>query len=233
MAKFCAKCGSELKEGSKFCVRCGAPVQGTPVQGMPGQGAPMQGMSGQGAPMQGMPGWNAQPGGMPGGYQQGAGSGMTAAKNAFPWKLLALIAVPVVLIVLILVLIFGGKGYEKPIEKLEKGMNEGKIDLVLEAFSPSIASSVSAYLPDDVSDMFPDVEIDLEIIGKEKLEKDDIQGILTEEYDVSSSVARRVKKAYILEVEMSAEDEEFGEPVVEEIPVVKLDGDWVIPISFM
>ena len=95
MAKFCAKCGSELKEGSKFCVKCGAPVQGTPVQGMPGQGAPMQGMPGQ----------NAQPGGIPGGYQPGAGSGMTAAKNAFPWKLLALIAVPVVLIILILVLI--------------------------------------------------------------------------------------------------------------------------------
>ena len=158
---------------------------------------------------------------------------MTAAKNAFPWKLLALIAVPVVLIILILVLIFGGKGYEKPIEKLEKGMNEGNVELVLEAFSPSIASSVSAYFSDDISDMFPDVEIDLEIIGKEKLAKGEMQDILTEEYDVSSSVARRVKKAYILEVELSAEDEDFGEPVVEEIPVVKLDGDWVIPISFM
>lgn len=232
MAKFCAKCGSELKEGSKFCVKCGAPVQGTPVQG-----TPVQGMPGQGASMQGMSGQNAQPGGMPGGmpggYQQGAGGGMAAARNTFPWKLLALIAVPVVLIVLILVLIFGGKGYEKPIEKLEKGINEGKMELMLEAFSPSIASSVSSYLPDDVSDMFPDVEIDLEIIGKEKLEKDEIQSILTEEYDVSSSVARRVKKAYILEVELSSEDDELGEPTVEEIPVVKLDGDWVIPISFM
>lgn len=233
MAKFCAKCGSELKEGSKFCVKCGAPVQGAPVQGMPGQGAPMYGTPGQGVPMQGMPGQNARPGGMPGGYQQGTGGGMAAVKNTFPWKLVALIAVPVVLIVLILVLIFGGKGYEKPIEKLEKGINEGKVELVLEAFSPSIASSLSAYLPDDVSDMFPDVEIDLEIVGKEKLAKSEMQSVLTEEYDVSSSVARRVKKAYILEVEMSSEDDEFGEPVVEEIPVVKLDGDWVIPISFM
>lgn len=112
-------------------------------------------------------------------------------------------------------------------------MNEGNVELVLEAFSPSIASSVSAYFSDDISDMFPDVEIDLEIIGKEKLAKGEMQDILTEEYDVSSSVARRVKKAYILEVELSAEDEDFGEPVVEEIPVVKLDGDWVIPISFM
>lgn len=223
MAKFCAKCGSELKEGSKFCVKCGAPVQGAPGQGMPGQGAPMQGMPGQ----------NAQPGGMPGGYQQGAGVGTAAVKNAFPWKLVALIAVPIVLIILILMLIFGGKGYEKPIKKLEKGINEGKVELVLEAFSPSIASSVSAYIPDDLGDMFPDVEIDLEIVGKEKLAKGEMQDILTEEYDVSSSVARRVKKAYILEVEMSSEDEEFGEPVVEEIPVVKLDGDWVIPISFM
>lgn len=220
MAKFCGKCGAELVEGSKFCVKCGAPV---PQPGAQRSSAPSE-----------TPG-NVQ-GNAQGNYQQGTAntqngySGASATKKPFAWPIIAALAAVVVVLSLILFGVFGTKGYEKPIKYMEKGINEGDIKTFAKAFPDGVEGLVS-YLPDDLSEIFPGYDMKFDIVDKEKLDKDEMALILSDEYNMSASELKDVTAAYILDVEMSAviDDEEESEET--EIPVVKMDGKWVIPMS--
>lgn len=215
MAKFCGKCGAGLVEGSKFCVKCGAPV---PQAGAQRSAAPSE-----------TPG-NVQ-GNAQGNYQQGtANTGASAAKKPFAWPIIAALAAVVVVLSLILFGIFGTKGYEKPIKYMEKGINEGDIKTFAKAFPNGVEGIVNV-LPDDLSDLFPGYDVKLEIVDKEKLKKDEMTVILSDEYDLSAAELKDVTAAYILEVEMTAVIDGEEESAEEDIPVVKMDGEWVIPIS--
>ena len=220
MAKFCGKCGAGLVEGSKFCVKCGAPV---PQAGAQRSAAPSETPGN----MQG----NAQ-----GNYQQGTANaqngypGTSAAKKTFAWPIIAALAAVVVVLSLILFGIFGTKGYEKPIKYMEKGINEGDIKTFAKAFPNGVEGIVNV-LPDDLSDLFPGYDVKLEIVDKEKLKKDEMTVILSDEYDLSAAELKDVTAAYILEVEMTAVIDGEEESAEEDIPVVKMDGEWVIPIS--
>lgn len=220
MAKFCGKCGAGLVEGSKFCVKCGAPV---PQAGAQRSAAPSETPGN----MQG----NAQ-----GNYQQGTVNaqngypGASAAKKTFAWPIIAALAAVVVVLSLILFGIFGTKGYEKPIKYMEKGINEGDIKTFAKAF-PNGVEGIVNFLPDDLSDLFPGYDVKLEIVDKEKLKKDEMTVILSDEYDLSAAELKDVTAAYILEVEMTAVIDGEEESAEEDIPVVKMDGEWVIPIS--
>lgn len=213
MAKFCGKCGAELKEGSKFCVSCGAPV---PQAGAQGNAAP-QGNA-QGSYQQGTA--NAQ-----GGY-----AGTSAVKKPVAWKPIAAIAAVVVVLAVVLFGVFGTKGYEKPIKYMEKGINEGDIKTFAKAFPNGVEGLVS-YLPDDLSEIFPGYDMKFDIVDKEKLDKDEMALILSDEYNMSASELKDVTAAYILDVEMSAVIDGEEESEETEIPVVKMDGKWVIPMS--
>lgn len=220
MAKFCGKCGAELVEGSKFCVKCGAPV---PQSGAQRSSAPSETPGN----MQG----NAQ-----GNYQQGTAnaqngySGVSAAKKPFAWPIIAALAAIVVILSLILFGIFGTKGYEKPIKYMEKGINEGDLKTFAKAFPDGVEGLVS-YLPDDLSEIFPGYDMKFDIVDKEKLDKDEMALILSDEYNMSASELKDVTAAYILDVEMSAVIDGEEESEETEIPVVKMDGKWVIPMS--
>lgn len=220
MAKFCGKCGAGLVEGSKFCVKCGAPV---PQAGAQRSAAPSE-----------TPG-NVQ-GNAQGNYQQGTANtqngypGASAAKKPFAWPIIAALAAVVVVLSLILFGIFGTKGYEKPIKYMEKGINEGDIKTFAKAFPNGVEGIVNV-LPDDLSDLFPGYDVKLEIVDKEKLKKDEMTVILSDEYDLSAAELKDVTAAYILEVEMTAVIDGEEESAEEDIPVVKMDGEWVIPIS--
>lgn len=213
MAKFCGKCGTELKEGSKFCINCGAPV---PQAGAQGNATP------QG---------NAQ-----GAYQQGAASmqggyaGASVVKKPVAWLPIAAIAAVVIVLAVVLFGVFGTKGYEKPIKYMEKGINEGDIKTLAKAFPDGVEGLVS-YLPDDLSEIFPGYDVKLDIVDKEKLDKDEMALILSDEYDVSASELKDITAAYILDVEVSAVIDGEEESDEKDIPVVKMDGKWVIPMS--
>lgn len=208
MAKFCGKCGAQLKEGSRFCVQCGAPVPQANAQGNAGQEAPQMGAAGN----------------MQGGY---AGS---PVKKTAVWKPIVAVAAVVVVLAVVLFGVFGTKGYEKPIKYLEKGMNEGDIQTLAKAFPDGVEELV-AYLPEDLSDLFPGYDIEIDVVDKEKLAKDEMVSILSEEYDMTTSELKDVTAAYILEIEMTAVIDGEEESEEEEIPVVKMDGKWVIPLS--
>lgn len=220
MAKFCGKCGAELVEGSKFCVKCGAPV---PQSGAQRSSAPSETPGN----MQG----NAQ-----GNYQQGTANaqggyaGTSTVKKPVAWKPIAAIAAVVVVLAVVLFGVFGTKGYEKPIKYMEKGINEGDIKTFAKAFPDGVEGLVS-YLPDDLSEIFPGYDMKFDIVDKEKLDKDEMALILSDEYNMSASELKDVTAAYILDVEMSAVIDGEEESEETEIPVVKMDGKWVIPMS--
>lgn len=213
MAKFCGKCGAELKEGSKFCVNCGAPVPQA------------------GAQRNETPQGNAQ-----GAYQQGAASarggyaGASAVKKPVAWLPIAAIVAVVIVLAVILFGVFGTKGYEKPIKYVEKGINEGDIKTLAKAFPEGVEGLVS-YLPDDLSAIFPGYDVKLDIVDKEKLEKGEMAVILSDEYNVSASDLKDITAAYILDVEVSAVIDGEEESNETDIPVVKMDGKWVIPMA--
>lgn len=171
-----------------------------------------------------------------GNYQQGTANaqngypGASAAKKTFAWPIIAALAAVVVVLSLILFGIFGTKGYEKPIKYMEKGINEGDIKTFAKAF-PNGVEGIVNFLPDDLSDLFPGYDVKLEIVDKEKLKKDEMTVILSDEYDLSAAELKDVTAAYILEVEMTAVIDGEEESAEEDIPVVKMDGEWVIPIS--
>lgn len=118
----------------------------------------------------------------------------------------------------------------KPIKYMEKGINEGDIKTFAKAFPNGVEGIVNV-LPDDLSDLFPGYDVKLEIVDKEKLKKDEMTVILSDEYNLSAAELKDVTAAYILEVEMTAVIDGEEESAEEDIPVVKMDGEWVIPIS--
>lgn len=219
MAKFCAKCGSELKEGTKFCTKCGNPVRENAEKN---QQEKVQTET----PV--IPAMTKN---------------VTNGKK-LTFKPVAMITIPVILIIAIFFGISGSKGYEKPVKYLEKGVNERDLNTLLKAFPEdlgAVANTLSEGADDLVSsdfitqslmDNFFNVEgeIELEIAGKEKLDKKEIMSVLSDEYDIPPMQLKDVKKAYILDLDATIifEGEENSKNL--QIPVVKQDGKWVIPI---
>lgn len=218
MAKFCSKCGKPLQEGAKFCPVCGAPVQ--PVQGV---GSPYSGPD-QGNGYQGAQTVN----------NQGQPMGNMSKKMLIPLVIGAVVVV--ILAVTLAVKIFGG-GYKKPIKNLEKGLNTQNTELLDEAYVGGFSMSGMEYAFNEMGAY--DYEFDFDIVGKEKLDKDEMEDILVKDYYVAEKYARAADAAYILDVEMSVEVEEtddmdeIDESQNVEIPVIKIDGEWKIPQNFM
>ncbi len=222
MAKFCAKCGSELKEGTKFCTKCGNPVQENAEMNQQSKERPVMPV-------------------ITGTVNNGKKLNFKAMKS------IAMIAIPVILIVAIFLGISGSKGYEKPIKYLEEGVNERDLNTLMKAFSEdleAVANTLakgaddlisSDFITESLMDNLFDIEgeIDLEIIGKEKLDKKEILSVLSDEYDIPPMQLKDVKEAYILDVDATIKFEGEEDSDDMQIPVVKQDGKWIIPIPSM
>lgn len=222
MAKFCAKCGSELKEGTKFCTKCGNPVQENAEMNQQSKERPVMPV-------------------ITGTVNNGKKLNFKAMKS------IAMIAIPVILIVAIFLGISGSKGYEKPIKYLEEGVNERDLNTLMKAFPKdleAVANTLakgaddlisSDFITESLMDNLFDIEgeIDLEIIGKEKLDKKEILSVLSDEYDIPPMQLKDVKEAYILDVDATIKFEGEEDSDDMQIPVVKQDGKWIIPIPSM
>lgn len=214
MAKFCSKCGNELKEGARFCSVCGNPVKqvqsAQSAATAAGTNEERQGVSSQ---QQGFTAQDMQ-------YQQMAGSAAPVKKNKNLW----LLAIPAAILVILLV-IFGIKAvlspaYLKPVKYMEKAFNKQDIDLMKKA------------VPDDIVDYMFDLDSDykitIKVTDKEKIAKKDLEETLIDDYYVLDSIAEDAKAGYILEAEATLKQD--GEKDTQDITlvVVKVDGKWVI-----
>lgn len=164
MAKFCSKCGNELKEGARFCSVCGNPVkqvQSAQSEATAGTNEERQGVSSQ---QQGFTAQDMQ-------YQQMAGSAAPVKKNKNLW----LLAIPAAILVILLV-IFGIKAvlspaYLKPVKYMEKAFNKQDIDLMKKAVSDEYAAWMTDDIVDYMFDLDSDYKITIKVTDKEKIAK--------------------------------------------------------------
>lgn len=221
---FCKNCGAQINEGSKFCPKCGTPA----------------GNAG-----------GAAPGGTQGGYG-GGGSVRTAKKP--PYLAIGVVAVVAVVVIVAAVLIgkaIFGKGYEKPLKTLIKGVEEQDGEMILSAFSEKTIDAMeeqSGMKKSELEDMMEeefeymftdedidgdDIEIKYEVEKVKKLDKDDIKDIedeLKDYYDIKEdiSAARELDVVLTTYIDGDEEDEEDVELIV-----IKVDGKWYLDIDSM
>ena len=211
MAKFCSKCGNELKEGARFCSVCGNPVKqvqsAQSAATAAGTNEERQGVFSQ---QQGFTAQDMQ-------YQQMAGSAAPVKKNKNLW----LLAIPAALLVILLV-IFGIKAvlspaYLKPVKYMEKAFNKQDIDLMKKAVPDEYAEWMTDDIVDYMFDLDSDYKITIKVTDKEKIAKKDLE-----------EIAEDAKAGYILEAEATLKQD--GEKDTQDITlvVVKVDGKWVI-----
>ena len=222
MAKFCSKCGNELKEGARFCSVCGNPVKqvqsAQSAATAAGTNEERQGVSSQ---QQGFTVQDMQ-------YQQMAGSAAPVKENKNLW----MIAIPVAILVFLLV-IFGIKGilspaYLKPVKYMEKAINQQDTNLLKKAVPYEYAAWMTDDIVDYMFDLDSDYKITIKVTDKEKIAKKDLEETLIDDYYVLDSIAEDAKAGYILEAEATLKQD--GEKDTQDITlvVVKVDGKWVI-----
>lgn len=234
MAKFCTKCGKELKDGIKFCPSCGAPVPNAGQSTQPGGGMGTSQNPGE-------PGTWQTSGGMGAGPNANGEAGNALSSifqsiktSNLPLKPIAIGAVALLTVIIILSFVIGGKGYEKPIKYLEDGINNADLKTFIKAFDTDIADRYEYLDEDDFIDEMDGISISLDIVDKEKIDKDDLKETLKDDYGIKASVARKATAGYILEIEGEFSEDEDDEPETSEfeIIVIKIDGEWKIPINF-
>lgn len=218
---FCKNCGAQLNEGAKFCPKCGTPAV------------------------------NGNAGGNSGGYQGGASPVQPQKKP--PYLAIGLIAI-VVVVVIVLAVVLGktvfGKGYEKPIKTLMKGVEEQDGEMILSAFSENTIEAMedqSGLDKKDLEDMMEeqfeymfsgedwedeDVEFKYEIEDSKKLDKDDIKDIedeLKDYWDVREDISAARELDVSMTIYVDGDEEDDNDATIE---VIKVDGKWYInPIS--
>ena len=201
MAKFCSKCGNELKEGARFCSVCGNPVK--------------QIQSGQRAA-------TAET------NEERQGSAVPVKKNKNLWLLAIPAVILIILLAIFGVKAVLSPAYLKPVKYMEKAFNKQDIDLLKKAVPDEYAAWMTDDLEDDMFDLDSDYKIKIKVTDKEKIAKKDLEETLIDDYYVLDSIAEDAKAGYILEAEATLKQD--GEKDTQDITlvVVKVDGKWVI-----
>ena len=201
MAKFCSKCGNELKEGARFCSVCGNPVK--------------QIQSGQSAA-------TAET------NEERQGSAVPVKKNKNLWLLAIPAVILIILLAIFGVKAVLSPAYLKPVKYMEKAFNKQDIDLLKKAVPDEYAAWMTDDLEDDMFDLDSDYKIKIKVTDKEKIAKKDLEETLIDDYYVLDSIAEDAKAGYILEAEATLKQD--GEKDTQDITlvVVKVDGKWVI-----
>ena len=201
MAKFCSKCGNELKEGARFCSVCGNPVK--------------QIQSGQSAA-------TAET------NEERQGSAGPVKKNKNLWLLAIPAVILIILLVIFGVKAVLSPAYLKPVKYMEKAINQQDINLLKKAVPDEYAEWMTDDLEDDMFDLDSDYKIKIKVTDKEKIAKKDLEETLIDDYYVLDSIAEDAKAGYILEAEATLKQD--GEKDTQDITlvVVKVDGKWVI-----
>ena len=201
MAKFCSKCGNELKEGARFCSVCGNPVK--------------QIQSGQRAA-------TAET------NEERQGSAVPVKKNKNLWLLAIPAVILIILLAIFGVKAVLSPAYLKPVKYMEKAINQQDINLLKKAVPDEYAEWMTDDLEDDMFDLDSDYKIKIKVTDKEKIAKKDLEETLIDDYYVLDSIAEDAKAGYILEAEATLKQD--GEKDTQDITlvVVKVDGKWVI-----
>lgn len=238
MAKFCYKCGNELKEGIKFCPKCGTQVRDAVS---PDGNIHNQGDASGVAQYQ----HTASPQGMTTGGVSPAAvitQQRKLPKNTLIW--LGAAAVVIIALVFGGMKLFGEKPYEKPWKCLENGMNNRDMKTFLKAFPKDQESVLSSafeiynQLGGDEIDFSTLIEEEMDgakvyfdVTDADKVKKSELKEKLAD-LGVSEKQIAQIDAAYIVDVDCTAQyQSETETEEVENVPIVKIDGRWCLPID--
>lgn len=226
---FCANCGNQIADGAKFCASCGAATEAAPQNEAPAQ---------QAAPQQFTP------------TQQYAPAQQSAPKASSDKKIGMIAAgIVAVIVVILAVLIFGGRGPKATANKFLKATFNGNAKQVVSVMPKKL---VKAMIEDDYhgdkKDMLEDLddsldemldyfdEMDLKykfkITDIDKLDKDE-----TEEYeeDLNSGYDTniKIKKTKVVTVEMTVKSKELDQKEKTEFDIIvgKIGSSWYVVYS--
>ena len=203
MSKFCGHCGSTLADNATFCPNCGAAItdQGMPQQQF-NQPAFQQAMpNAMGAPKAGM------------------------SKNAKLAIIIAACAVAVGLIVWLIIVLLGG-GYEKPLKNYVKALEKQDVDLFVESVTPSgslgaldtlsessAKSQYSSRVKNIINKYGEDYKISYEILEKTEMSNTETLGLF---------------EGYTLKVKFTVAGSKKEGSVTKKVRVIKTGGKWCL-----
>lgn len=165
---------------------------------------------------------------------------------------LILIGAAAVVLVILLCILFGGKGYKTPVNKMLSGLNNADAKKVVSVLHKDILQEMmdqfdmdkddfEEYLDDlndNLQDMLDDLEdeygdkikISAKILDAEDLSKKDLKQ-LKEDYDVDYDL--KVKDAKDLRIKLTIKGSEDSESEKVNLRVVKIGGSWYMDVSSM
>ena len=203
MSKFCGHCGSTLADNATFCPNCGAAItdQGMPQQQF-NQPAFQQAMpNAMGAPKAGM------------------------SKNAKLAIIIAAAAVAIGLIVWLIIVLLGG-GYEKPLKNYVKALEKQDVDLFVESVTPSgslgaldtlsessAKSQYSSRVKNIINKYGEDYKISYEILEKTEMSNTQTLGLF---------------EGYTLKVKFTVSGSKKEGSVTRTVRVIKTGGKWCL-----
>lgn len=203
MSKFCGHCGSTLADNATFCPNCGAAItdQGMPQQQF-NQPAFQQAMpNAMGAPKAGM------------------------SKNAKLAIIIAAAAVAIGLIVWLIIVLLGG-GYEKPLKNYVKALENKDVDLFVDSVTPSESlgaldtlsessakSQYSRIVNNLINKYGEDYKISYEILEKTEMSSKKTFGLF---------------EGYTLKVKFTVSGSKKEGSVTRAVTVIKIDGKWCL-----
>ena len=217
---FCSNCGSELKEGTVFCSNCGTKVAEA-VEQTPDN-------------TQVMPNYTSN---AYNGYNQ---QGNKPNNNKMIG--MAVVGVAALVVLFILVKLFGAittPGYEKPIQYVCNGIEDGSFKTMMKAFPEYITDQMEDYYGDEMDELMDGmvenlkdeygkkVKITYRVKDKDKMDKSDIKE-LEQNVKYSYDEKVKIKEAYELEVEMKIKGSEGSDKDTSDITVIKVGSKWYL-----
>ncbi len=177
MSKFCTSCGTQLPDGANVCPQCGAPVNDTTP---------------------------ANENSVPSQTSDFSDSALPTRNSRNTIIGIAAIFVALLIIDIIVISVFAGGGYKKPIKNYFNGIEDNDYKQFSSSFIESKSSSLSdslsstgfKFLVSSIKNEYgKDIDIDIDFKSKKKLESSDIKNI---ESSIKSNTGKKieVKKAY-------------------------------------
>lgn len=221
MAKFCGNCGAASADNAMVCGNCGAPFAAAPVASSAAPAAPKKDLFAS------IPGFDK----------------LDDAKKALVKKI-AMIAVPVVAVILVLVIVFGAivpnAGYKGTIKKFLNAIEDQNVEKYME-YSNSYDFDGDYYDDDYVEDYLDDLYEDLEykygeniklsykIEDCDKLTEDRLDDI-QERYDDSEDCDDiEIEKGYDITGTLTIKGKDMDRDYEEmSFILIKEDGKWKI-----
>ncbi|MBR6812552.1 MAG: zinc ribbon domain-containing protein [Oscillospiraceae bacterium] len=227
---FCSKCGNQMPDGAKFCSACGAVNEAAQAPEAPA--APQQ----QAAPQQHIPAQPQQPHHV-----------HTAPKASSNTKVGMIAAgILAVIVVVLAVIIFGGRGPKATVNQFLKGTFNGNANQIVKLMPKKQVKAIieeeyhgdKKDMVEDLDDMLDemldmlseaDIKTKFKITDIDKLDRDDTEDC-EEELNSQFDTNIKVKKAKVITAEITFRSKEFDEKYENEIELTvgKIGSSWYI-----